>query len=186
MNYNGINLNKLDDFEEPKDKIVVFAKFVEENNNGEVISSHTTVYKKKYAKRGWSRMYHKDYAEAIIEVTRENSFATILFNYMLKNNYFKQDGSIKGFTQNKIAKELNTTRQRVSRAINVLKKNEMIEKYDGEWLYNPFLIYISGGSDEQIKKAQNKWRYLFGYSVTKEITEEFNNRRGKKNATKKF
>jgi len=159
--YNKKTLKKIKKYEQ---KVAdVFVVVSEIDKKGNVIKKYSAQYKKRKSKKGWSRMYHKDYAKTTTEIIKENPFAMILFNYFLENGYLKKDGTIKPFKQIELANQLNTTRQRISRALKTLTDYKMIEKYNNELFYNPFLICISGTTEEQISENQIKWEELFGH-----------------------
>ena len=55
------------------------------------------------------------------------------------------------------------SQQLVSRAIKKLKEENLIQEYENEWFYNPFVFTIAGMSDNEKHEAQKKWEKLFGY-----------------------
>jgi len=111
-------------------------------------------------------MYPKDYAEAMIAIA-DNPTAVKLWFYFLGKSYFRKDGSIKEFKIIDIAKELNTTRQSVSKALKLLEQEGLIAKFHNElgWKYNPFIQGVVGQNDEDVALAQKKWEEEIGYYV---------------------
>ena len=135
-----------------------------DEKTGEIKKEYETLYTQRKSKRGWCRMYAKDYGEAMRSISH-NRTAIDLWFYFLSNGFFKKDGTIKPFNQTKIAKELGYSRPSVNKAVRVLKENELIAKVSGEeeYRYNPFIQGIANQSDEEIALAQDIWEREIGY-----------------------
>ena len=129
---------------------------------GNVLESYERSVKKIYAKKGWCKMYQKDFAEALINISNK-PLAIKLYMYLMGNGYFKKDGTIKKIKVNEISKVFNVNKSSVYRAIKTLKDEEIIADVLDELRYNPFLTSVSGQSDAELSEAQRIWEEYIGY-----------------------
>lgn len=135
-----------------------------DDTTGMVEFQKTVETKFKNSKKGWCRMYPKDYAEAMTALIGKNNAQKIWW-FFIKNGFFKKDGTIKSFTQKQLAEKLGIKRPNVSRALKQLKDLELIAEIDGELRYNPFIQTVAGQSDQEISEAQNIWEKEVGFFV---------------------
>jgi len=141
------------------------------NETGEIEEVYETSYKKKISKRGWCKMYPKDFANTISKIVHK-PLALNIYLYFMQYGYFKKDGTIKNFKQVDLAKHFNVNKSSVSKAIKVLKNEEIIAQIDNEWRYNPFLVLVSGQSDDEAYEAQYIWdKYMSAYEFDKNKKE---------------
>ena len=117
--------------------------------------------KEKSSKKGWCKMYKKDYNQLLKSISHSKS--TILV-WIYLTDLFKQDGSFV-FKQKNICKSTELTQGTVSQAIKMLKNEEAIyyNEPTGEWFYNPFIMTVSGQSDNQLAELQNQWEKWIGH-----------------------
>ena len=167
--FEKVNFNK---FNSPDKKIThkIVASIVN-NETGEIEETYETFYKKKISRRGWCKMYPKDFATTISKIVHK-PLALNIYLYFIKYGYFKKDGTIKNFKQVDLAKHFNVNKSSVSKAIKVLKDEEIIANIDNEWRYNPFLVLVSGQSDDEAYKAQYIWnKHMCAYEFDKDKKE---------------
>jgi len=159
---------------EPKDKSVIIKRVVEEeyySTTGEIINTREYKKYKKTSRKGWAKMYPIDFSEAVMSL--KNKTSVDLYMWFIHNKMFKQDGSIKQFKQLDVAKEMNISRQAVSRALKDLQHNRLVDKIDGEWRYNPFIFLPSNTKDEDALQSQYIWEKELGH-YTKQINSKTN------------
>lgn len=132
---------------------------------GEVERQIEYSVKRTYAKKGWCKMYPKDFATAMTKIINKPLASKMVYHFM-RYGYFKKDGTIKYFKQKDLTKVFNVTDSAISKALKVLKDEEIIYKIEGELRYNPFLLGISGQSDAELHEAQKYWDYHMGAYVT--------------------
>jgi hypothetical protein len=148
-----------------KTKIRTNTQYINETT-GEVIKEESYDKWLKLSKKGWCRMYKDDFVDAMIEIANKPN-AIKIYLWFLRNKIFKKDGSMKVFKQKDIANELGIKPQNVSRAIKDLQQASFIAKIDNEWRYNPFIIGVTGMSDEEYIEAQHIWEKKMGYYISK-------------------
>ena len=136
-----------------------------DHNTGEVVKQVEYSVKQKQAKKGWCKMYPKDFATAMLKIVNK-PLATKIVYYFMSYGYFKKDGTIKYFKQKDLCDVFNATESGISKALKTLKDNEIIYKIEGQWRYNPFLFGISGQSDAELYDAQKYWDYHMGAYIT--------------------
>ena len=129
---------------------------------GEIENSFTKNVREVKSKKGWCKMYPKDMADAMLRL-KNRPLAISVYFYLMRYGYFKKDGTIKNFKQSNIAKEIDSNPSTVSRAIKVLKQEELIEQINDEWRYNPYLATVSGQSEAELYEAQRIWEEWIGY-----------------------
>ena len=151
---------------EPKNKKVIIKRVVEEeydSETGEVVTSSEYKKYKKTSKKGWAKMYPIDFSEAIMSL--KNKTSVDLYMWFIHNKMFKQDGSVKNFKIIDIAKNMDISRQAVSRALKDLEYNGLVAKIGNEWRYNPFIFLPSNTKDEDALYSQHIWEKEIGYYV---------------------
>jgi len=143
-------------------KKYIRAVFEEYNpETGEVYGSTEYAYEKKQSKKGWAIMYKTDMREAIASISDKPS---VLKVWLWLWDKMKKDGTIAIPKITKMAKELEMSRQTISKALKTLKGEKIIEQDEyGVWYYNPFLFIISGTTDYDRHTMQQFWEENFGH-----------------------
>ena len=131
-----------------------------DNGTGEIIESYEIDVKQKQSKRGWCKMYKIDLQLAIQRLAKKQNALKV---WTLLWDYNKKDGSIRMPKYDVICKKLNMDKTAVSKAIKILKDEELIMKIENEWRYNPFICGVSGQSDAELAEAQQLWEKEIGY-----------------------
>ena len=131
-------------------------------NTGEVLESYEVNIRKKQARKGWSKMYKLDLQLAIQRLAKKPNALKV---WTLLWDYHKKDGSIRMPKYSDITKKINLNKTAISKAIKVLKDEELIAKINNEWRYNPFVCGVSGQSDGELADAQRIWEVEMNHFI---------------------
>ena len=139
------------------------------NGNVDVVALEKNHKKKEHMMLGFG-IYYKNPLRWILEDIIGTNKAKIL-SYIMKN--LTKDGYIMLGSNREIADKTGVHRNYVSKILNELKREEVIDRIDNKWYYNPFILNVPTNSFSEIARLQSRWNELYEAYIRDKKTNKY-------------